>query len=157
MPVCFSGRAIPRCDYALTPTRLRLALAPKKILLLRGSLDLIESLKAFPHSATLFFSAVSLLGISAPAVASCLADTQASLEVSATNRAGIERRFLSENGVVGRHLILPSGKVLSTFRAQEPELYRSPMEASREQHPTEFYAVVLTVYCLHDRAVIAGP
>src|SRR2546423_7111598 len=107
------------------------------------------------------------------------APAPASLEVTAINGAGVEKHFVSENGVAGRigvHLyqvvpvtlqfpvdkagmpvavgsldggeilgnhavVLPTGQVLVTFRAQEPGVYRLMVELSGEQHRIEFYVI----------------
>src|SRR2546423_3209550 len=103
----------------------------------------------------------------------------ASLEVMAVNGAGVEKHFVSNNGVAGRigvnlnqvvpvtlqfpadkagmpvavgsldggeilgshAVVLPTGKVLFTFRAPEPGVYRLMVELSGEQHRIEFYVI----------------
>jgi hypothetical protein len=44
--------------------------------------------------------------------------------------------------ILGNHaVVLPTGKVLFTFRAQEPGFYRLLVQISGEQHRIEFYVI----------------
>lgn len=105
--------------------------------------------------------------------------SSASLEVTATNGAGVAKHFVSENGIAGRigvnvnqvvpvtlqfpegkagmpvavgsldggeilgnhAVVLPTGKVLFTFHAQEPGYYRVMVQLLGEQHTIEFYVI----------------
>src|SRR2546423_2733797 len=107
------------------------------------------------------------------------APAPASLEVTAVNGAGVEKQFVSNNGVAGRigvnlnqvvpvtlqfpankagmpvavgsldggeilgnhAVVLPTGKVLFTFRGQGPGVYRVLVQLSGEQHRIEFYVI----------------
>jgi hypothetical protein len=138
-------------------------------------------MKSFPQLASLFLlAAVSLLAVRTPlALASPPPEAQASLEVTTTNAAGIERHFTSQNGFAGRirvklnqavpvtlqfptekaglqvsvgcldggeilgnhSVILPTGKVLFSFRGLEPGLYRVLVDVSGEQNRIDFYVI----------------